>query len=112
MVELGASWECRLRGALLLVRSLLISGATFGVKASNAAFGFAPAVGFVVIVDSGWQGDGCASRVFRGPPPFRSCARKSRDPRCLDNLAIQTYLGRSGYPRCTGTTVCGRSCLL
>lgn len=112
MVESGASWECQLRGALLQIRSLSIGGATFGENSIDAAFGFASAAGFVVIVDLGWQGDGCASRVFRGPPPFRSCARKTRGPRCLDNLAIRTYLGRSGYPRCTGTTVCGRSCLL
>lgn len=111
MVESGISWECHLRGALLLVRSLLISGATFGENSINAAFGFAPAAGFVVIVDSGWQGDGCASRVFRGPPPFRSLRAQNKRSTLLDNLGNpRRILGTSGGPRCTGTTFCGRSC--
>lgn len=79
MVESGISWECHLRGALLLVRSLLISGATFGENSINAAFGFAPAAGFVVIVDSGWQGDGCASRGVSWSSSVQEFARAKQE---------------------------------
>lgn len=47
--------------------------------------GFSPLVGFVVIVDLGWQGDRCGPWVVRGPRLFRSRARKQKvHPALLD----------------------------